>query len=418
MKLDRILQNLYLDHGDFAEGVHIRFLEGTFLTAGISVRPNWHIEGVGIDRTTIKRVATSLDQRSGSENYSVISGGWAFTPIQGQPVPSEKEYKNIKIEHLTLDANWSGMRKELGAQVKKTQGLSIVAAEAEIAYVKVIHSGAHGGREVWQETFPIAVGGRGRLLPDEMKAEFANSRIEIHHCVVEGRIEGPERRIRMPYGTGIMVSQTSKSPNEGDIYAHIHDNLVQDVPNGIGFGGAYMKSALYENNRVVRCGSGFVFDTGGNSNVKIRNNSFEDCVGGGRIVNASNFSITSNVFNIVYDEKGLFSGWNYGLRILDYTSGFEILNNKIRTSEILKKDDAVTGGIVITGRRIGYLLVPGAMGGLVRLPVRHRIAENEIDALLPNQADSLGDWIYLSIDGQDVDLSGTDIIPGNQTFKW
>ncbi|CAN5210810.1 hypothetical protein BH23VER1_BH23VER1_26290 [soil metagenome] len=75
-KLDRILSELYTRQGDFGSGVYLRFLAGSYETGGISIRPNWWVEGAGIDQTVIKRVPTDRDLRFGGSSCQVITGGW------------------------------------------------------------------------------------------------------------------------------------------------------------------------------------------------------------------------------------------------------------------------------------------------------------------------------------------------------
>ena len=411
-KLERIMSWLYAKYGDFGSGVRIHFLEGTYETGGINIRPRWWIEGAGMEKTVIKRVATNRDAKRRSSHFSVIGGGWiSQTKSDGEPL-SERDFADVRVAHMTLDANWSGLKQALGSQVKKAAALSLFCRTAEVAHVKAIHHGAWGGRTAWREVFPIIVRSMAKIYPEELTGPPSTD-IEIHHCVVEGKVGGPDRIDEPPYCTGIMIGQEGAASETGAVRAHVHDNIMRDVTNGIGFGGAWTRNALFENNEVINCLSGFNFDTGGNRNVVIRNNVFKDVISGGTIVFGANFVIEDNEFNLRYDVPERYKLSNSALRIQDYTTLFVVRNNQINLPEnTLNSHTSTTAGIRIFGRGVGFTWEQDSAGRWRKVFLRHTIVNNDRHHLLRHEAISApGRSLHIKVDGQDVDLNGG-------TFTW
>lgn len=417
-RLERVLDELYARHGDFGPGLRLRFLPGAYETGGIALRPNWWIEGAGMEQTVLRRVATERDRRFRASYYRLISGGWEPQQDADGARLEARDYRNLRVADLTLDANWTGLKEALGPPVKKASGLALLCREAEIARVKVVHYGAYGGRPSWQEVFPIMVvsmptdpaGGKG----------YESSVIEIHDCVVEGPVEGPRRAVASGYATGILVGHRDANPATHRVDVRVHHNEVRDLTNGMAFGGAYVRSAVFEHNRAVRCNGGFNFDTGGNQDVTIRHNEFLDCVSGGNIVFGARFLIESNLFRIPYDVPGEAAAWNHALRIRDLTRSFEIRNNRLEVPpETVPNPLARTLGIYVYGTGIGFEWQ--REGDAWRLLMRrHVIADNSIDPVLVNRAvpTKPGDWMYLQIDGRDLNLSGEDGVGDGASYEW
>ncbi|MCP5523119.1 MAG: right-handed parallel beta-helix repeat-containing protein [Verrucomicrobiales bacterium] len=418
-RLEGLLEELYARHGDYGPGLRLRFLAGRYDTGGIGLRPNWWVEGAGMDLTVLRRVPTDRDRRFRTPQCQVILGGWVEQQDAGGQDLVGRDYRNLRVADLTLDANWSGLKNDLGASVKKASGLALVCREAEVVRVKVTHSGALGGRAAWQEVFPIMV--LSMLDDPSGPAGYGSSVIDIHDCVVEGMIEGPDRALNFPYATGILVGHRDADPVTGPMEVRVHHNEVRGMLNGVAFGGAYVKSAVFEHNRVSGCGGGFNFDTGGNRNVIIRDNEFLDCIGGGNVVVGSNFQIVSNRFQIRYDVTGKFSGWNSALRIRDYTRAFEIRGNRIEVPPgTVARPGAQTAGIRVYGSGIGVEWSRDETGAWHATILRHVIADNLIDPLLVNHAVPAkpGDWMYLQIDGQNFDLSGQAGVGDGVSHEW
>lgn len=419
-RLDRVFAELQTRFGDYGPGLHVRFLPGEYETGGLSIRPNWWLEGDAMETTVLRRVATDRDRRTLATGFNVISGGWLPQKSGGNEARPGRDYVNVRVAHLTLDANWAGLREALGTQVKKAAGLALFCRQAEIGYVKVVHFGALGGRATWREVFPIIVRSMAKVFPERLTGPPSSS-IEIHHCVVEGRVEGPERFDEYPYCTGILVGHEGADPENAEVRAHVHHNEIRDVINGIAFGGAWMRSGVFEHNRVVRCGVGFNFDAGGNRGVIIRNNEFDDCIGGGRVYLGSRFLIESNVFRLRHDVQGKYAGWNHGVRLQDYTTFCEVRGNRFEVVDGTSPNpEAATTGVYVHGRGIGVRWLEDPPGTWQHLPERHVIEGNETSPLLRNRIVTAkpGDWLYVRVDGRDIDLSGWPNVADGAEFEW
>jgi len=419
-KVDEILEDLRIEYGDYGAGVTIHFLPGRYEVGGIGIRPRWQLRGAGIDRTILKRVAAPRDFLLKNPILHVIEGGGGpqqKPPLSGPHLP-ERDYVGIHISGMTLDCNWDGLKASIGSPLKKAGGLSVVCKEGVIEKVKVINFGAQGGRPSWREVFPIHL--RSSLTDNLGAPGYATSRLQIFGCEVVGPVRGPSTGIEWPYCTGIMIGHRETDPTLAEVTAIVRGNEIRDVTNGHAFGGAHLRQALFESNRVVNCGLGFNFDTGGSRNVTIRANDFVNCIGGGTLTDATSFIIQSNRFEIRYNATEL-PWWNTGVRLWSHTRQCTVSDNTFTLVPGYEPTPAAeTFGIRVHGTNVGVLWTQSTSGDWSHSPQPHRIENNHIHADLPNQIgpQDIGNWLYAIVDGREVALSGQPGQAQGAVFSW
>ena len=396
-KLEQVLDRLAGEQGHYGDGLVLRFLPGNYETYGIRMRPRWHIVGAGIGTTNLKLVPGTGHRNIKSAYHSVIGGGW------GPQRLVKRDFNNIRVADLSLDCNWRGMKAALGPILKKASGIDLLAREALVERVRVSRFGAVGGRPSWREVFPIRVIsglGDGASLPG-----YRDSLIEIRHCVVEDFVRGPSTGTAWPYCTGIMVSHRGADSVNGTVRARVHHNEIQNITNGIAFGGAFLQRADFYENTVTNCGIGFNFDTGGNRGVVIRDNHFLACVGGGSVNDGRAFVIRDNIFRLIAPHAARFNYWHNGLRLWDHTRGFVVTGNRF----VFDGESMATArGILLHGSSVGVRLFKDVEGEWQHQVDPHRFRGNHYGALLSNLAgpQEPGQEMHLLVDGREVHLNG------------
>jgi len=416
-KLDKALRKLSLELGVYGEGIVLRFLSGSYETHGIRLRPRWHLVGDGVNKTNLKLIPSAKHRKIKSAYHSVIGGGWGpqFSAGLSGARLHKRDFENIRVADMSLDCNWSGMKKGLGPIIKKASGIDLLAKQALVERVKVSNFGAVGGRPSWREVFPIRVisgMGDGASLPG-----YRKSIIEIRHCIVEGSVLGSGIGTEWPYCTGIMVSHNEADPENSIVQALVHHNEILNVVNGIAFGGAFLKTADFFSNKVTNCGIGFNFDTGSNRGVVIRNNNFLGCVGGGSINNGKHFEIRNNNFLLKSPDASRFAYWHNGLRIWDHTRGFIVKDNRF---EFSGKSKTVARGIVLHGLSVGLRMFQDDSDKWQSQIDPHRFFDNHYVGLLPNTAgpQEASHNMYFGIGDRSVHLTGIDGVGDGIQFYW
>ena len=413
-KLGQALERLAEEYGFYGDGLILHFLPGEYETHGIRLRPRWHVNGAGIDKTTLKLVPGARHRQIKSAYHSVISGGWGpqFSGEPGKQRMAKRDFDNLRIADLSLDCNWIGMKAVLGPSLKKTAGIDLLAKQARVERVLVSGFGAQGGRPSWREVFPIrvisAMGDGSKLLG------YSDSIIEIRHCIVEGYVRGPSAGAAWPYCTAIMVSHRSADLANGRVDVRVHHNEVRDITNGIAFGGAFLKRAEFYENTVTNCGIGFNFDTGGNRGVVIRNNRFTGCVGGGSVNDGKTFEIRDNTFRLVAPGESRFAWWHSGLRIRDYTRGILVEGNRF----VFDGESRSSGrGILLHGNNVGIRTFKNAEGDWQNEIDPNRFINNSYIGMLPNMAgpQKPGQPMHLVVGDRTIQLSGES---DNPEFTW
>ena len=404
-KLDKALRKLSLELGVYGEGIVLRFLSGSYETHGIRLRPRWHLVGDGVNKTNLKLIPSAKHRKIKSAYHSVIGGGWGpqFSAGLSGARLHKRDFENIRVADMSLDCNWSGMKKGLGPIIKKASGIDLLAKQALVERVKVSNFGAVGGRPSWREVFPIRVisaMGDGSKLPG-----YRHSIIEIRRCVVEGLVQGPSVGTAWPYCTGIMVSHRSADLGSGSVDVRVHHNEVRDITNGIALGGAFLKRAEFYENTVTNCGIGFNFDTGGNQGVLIRNNRFTGCIGGGRVNDGKAFEIRDNTFRLVAPGEPRFEWWHNGLRLRDYTRGILVEGNSFVFGGETKP---IARGVLLHGKSVGFRIFKNEAGQWQNEVDPNRFRNNSYSGFLPNLAgpQQPGHDMHLVVGERAVHLSG------------
>ena len=416
-KLGQELQRLTREIGLYEDGVVLRFLPGEYETHGIRIRPRWHVVGAGMDKTRIKLVPAAAHLKIKSAYHSVIGGGWGpqFAPGPDRARLAKRDFDNIRIADVSLDCNWDGMKRVLGAILKKASGVDLLAKQALVERVQVSGFGAVGGRPSWREVFPIRLisgMGDGAVLTG-----YRESIIEVRHCVVEGAVRGSDFGTEWPYCTGIMVSHRGADPESRTVRARVHQNEVRNILNGIAFGGAFLLRAEFFENKVTNCGIGFNFDTGSNRGVVIRDNKFVACVGGGSVNDGKQFKIFNNTFRLRLPDVARFEYWHNGLRLWDHTRGFEVTGNRF----VLDGESKTAArGVLLHGRSVGLRMFQDEAGEWQSQLDPHRFRDNEYLGLLANLAgpQKKGHAMHLVVGERAIHLTGVEGEEDGVQFFW
>ena len=103
-KLGQALERLAEEYGFYGDGLILHFLPGEYETHGIRLRPRWHVNGAGIDKTTLKLVPGARHRQIKSAYHSVISGGWGpqFSGEPGKQRMAKRDFDNLRIADLSL----------------------------------------------------------------------------------------------------------------------------------------------------------------------------------------------------------------------------------------------------------------------------------------------------------------------------
>ncbi len=250
-RFDSIMQsiptgsNIFIDTGIYPT-------EGYWFTGGTTVKSNWNISGLGIDKTIIKLVNVVSGQAT--QNIAISTDtyrGWS---------------DNVTLQNFTVDCNINGQISSTGIVCG---GIQLNGNNVMIQNVKIINWGTKTPN---YECFALTVGGGQGLA---LQNNFAGAK--ILNCTV---ISGDTSII--PNGGTTLISLGGNFQSYNDISGYLISGLIsgcvldgtgQFSTNGMS---VYGNNALACNNNIVNCTNGCYQDSWRNQNVVISNNLFDN----------------------------------------------------------------------------------------------------------------------------------------------
>jgi hypothetical protein len=276
----------------------IHLLGGTYMTKGypngFSIKTGQRILGSGMDLTTIKLTNSAYCNVLG--NSDVYASG-------------------IEVSDLTLDAN----AQNNGTTIS-FNGVVISGSRSAIRRIKVVNMslGTDGPIEVWAISV-IGYGGYNVSCDD----------VVIEDCVVTPIIAGNEM-------DGISVF----AGDGGYVSARISGNWIYGTNNinlqAFNFVNSF--DTLLIDNHVIGTGTasvGIYSDSGGNTNLTVVNNDFQNVVAGVALFNYvhQNIYIAGNTFELAYRP----ASWSAAVSLWIDRSG-SFINEKIMGNTITAHD--------------------------------------------------------------------------------
>lgn len=249
-------------------GSTVRLLPGTYETRGfqnggpdgILVKSGWTLTGAGVDRTTLRLIATLDDRTNNSGRNYVLFSGWGPT------------VSNVTISDLTIDCNYRGVSRASGLTNLSLHGIGLYGRDLVVRQVKVVNAAGYRSLPgVNPESFPIHLGIRGLEEP--------GGNLRIENCEVSSFAGGA--------ATGIA---TLGEGGRDGIQGVIRGNRVvmNHGPAQFGYSGYGSNGLIVEQNWCSGAVRGFNWDTGGHGrNLIIRSNQFLNCRSYGVLIGGS-----------------------------------------------------------------------------------------------------------------------------------
>ena len=266
---DRVMTHILNSRGKgFEVKIHLEANRTPFRTKGIqfpignSPKGQWDSYSI-LGHGTGATLELINDKRSRDYLYAFGTLGWV---------------KNLEISGLCINCRWTDDHGTSGyLPGYKTGGVYVRCITGLLDHVKVSNFGSKGNE---------AFVGAGReafgLFLATGNFDQTTAAVQIRHCEVcdfhpEGgycsgislstwHADASDQNLPramacppVPLKEGFQRQQgCDNRPNPAAIVAN---NSIHDLPSGIGLGGCDVENTIYESNQVVRCKTGFNFDT-------------------------------------------------------------------------------------------------------------------------------------------------------------